>query len=85
MCSSLLKPDLTNGEAVDPQSFTLIGGQDDEFEVGSILDYGPKTAHANGQLRKVKELFFRVKWRGLPDGAQAEQPYAHLRVLQLGL
>ena len=76
---SLLKPYFSNGEAVDPQSFTLIGGRDNEFEVEQVLDCGPKTAHKNGKPRKVSELYFRVKWRGLPDGKQARQPYANLK------
>ena len=76
---SLLKPYLSNGEAVDPQSFTLVGGQDNEFEVESILDYGPKTVHKDGKLRKVSELFFRVKWRGVQEGIEARQPYANLK------
>ena len=39
----------------------------------------PKTAHKNGKPRMVKELFFKVKWRGLPDGTQAQQPYANVK------
>ena len=77
--SSLLKPYRDNGEAVDPQSFTLVGGKDNEFEVESITDYGPKTAHANGKLRKASELVFWVKWRGVAAGIDCRQPYANVR------
>lgn len=76
---SLLKPYLDNGEPVDPLSFTLTGGKAEEFEVESIHDYGPKTLHANGRPRKVSELFFKVKWRGCPEGLHARQPYANVK------
>ena len=76
---SLLKPYLSNGEAVSPQSFTLVGGKDNEFEVESITDYGPKTAHANGRHRKVSELIFWVKWRGQAAGTDARQPYNNVK------
>ncbi len=76
---SLLKPYLDNGEPVDPLSFTLTGGKAEEFEVECINDYGPKTAHANGKPRKVSELFFKVKWRGCPEGLHARQPYANVK------
>ena len=76
---SLLKQYLSNGEAVDPQSFTLIGGKDNEFEVERIVDYSPKTAHKNGKLRKVNELIYWVKWRGQAYGQDARQPYQNLK------
>ena len=76
---SLLKPYISNGEPVDPQSFTLVGGKDDEFEVESIVDYAPKTLHKNGKPRKVSELFFYVKWRGIPAGVHERQPFKHLK------
>ena len=68
---SLLKQYRSNGEAVDPQSFTLVGGQDNQFEVESIVDFSPKTAHKDGKLRKVNELIFWVKWRGVEYGIDA--------------
>lgn len=76
---SLLKPYVSNGEAVDPQSFTLTGGADNEFEVESIYDYLPKTAHANGKHRKVSELIYLIKWRGQPKGMHARQPYKNVK------
>ena len=76
---SLLKPFISNGEAVDPQSFTLVGGKDDEYEVESIVDYTPKTPHQNGSPRKVSELVYHVKWRGIPWGVHARQPFKHLK------
>lgn len=76
---SLLKPYLSNGEADDPQSFTLVGGHDDEFELESILDYHPKTLHKSGKSRKVSELYFIVKWRGVPMGHHARQPFKNLK------
>ena len=76
---SLLKPYLSNGEAVDPQSFTLVGGQDNEFEVERIVDFSPKTAHKGGKLRKVNKLIYWVKWRGIAYGTDARQPYQNLK------
>ena len=76
---SLLKPYLDNGEAVDPQSFTLVGGKEQEFELESIYNYGPKTTHKNGKPRKVSELVYWVKWRGLPKGMQARQTYKDVK------
>ena len=76
---SLLKPYLTNGEAVDPQSCTLVGSKDNEFEVESITDYSPKTLRKNGKPRKVSELLFLVKWRGQPAGTNARQPYRNVK------
>ena len=76
---SLLKPFLDNGEPVDPQSFTLTGGRDNEFEVENIYDYTPKTAHVTGKPRKVSELIFWVKWRGQPKGMHARQPYKNVK------
>ena len=66
---SLLRPFKDNGEAVEPMSFTLIGGKDNEFEVEKVLDFRPKTLKANGAPRKVRELEFLIKWQGLPLGA----------------
>ena len=76
---SQLKQYVSNGDAVDPQSFTLIGGKDNEYEVESITDYGPKTAHRSGKLRKASELIYWVKWRGVAQGMQARQPYSNLK------
>ena len=76
---SLLKPYISNGEAQDPQSFTLVGGQNDEFEIESISDYFPKTLHKDGKPRKVSELYFVVKWRGIPMGHHARQPFKNLK------
>lgn len=76
---SLLKAYLSNGEAVDPQSFTLVGGRENEFEVESIVDFTPKTAHKNGKLRKVNRLIYWVKWRGVAYGTDARQSYANLK------
>ena len=42
--TSLLKRYLLNGEAVDPQTLTLIGGQDNQFEVERIVDFFTKVA-----------------------------------------
>lgn len=69
----------SNGEAVDPQSFTLVGGQDNQFEVETIVDYSPKNAHKDGKLRKVNELIYWVKWRGVAYGIDARQPYANVK------
>ena len=70
---------MSNGEAVDPQSFTLIGGRENEFEVESIVDYTPKNAHKSGKLRKVNELIYWVKWRGVAYGTDARQPYHNIK------
>ena len=77
--ASLLKPYLSNGEAVAPQSFTLIGGRDNLFEVESIVDFSPKTVHKNGKPRKVSELIYWVKWRGMEYGLDVRQPYRNLK------
>ena len=77
--ASLLKQYLSNGEAVSPQSFTLIGGQDNQFEVERIVDYSPKNAHKDGKLRKINELIYWVKWRGQAYGIDARQPYTNLK------
>ena len=77
--TSVLKPYMSNGEAVDPQSFTLVGGKDNEFEVESIAEYGPKTAHADGRLRKASELIFWANWRGRAAGTDAWQPYRNVK------
>ena len=76
---SLLKPFLSNGEAVPPQSFTLVGGKDNELEVEYIYGYGPKSLKTNGKPRKVSELSFWVKWRGIRQGMDARQPYANVK------
>ena len=83
--ASLLKRYQSNGEAVAPQSFTLVGGQDDQFEVERIMDYTPKTAHKDGKLRKVSELIYWVKWRGIQYGTDARQPYKNLKGSQEAL
>ena len=75
---SLLKPYIDNGEAADPQSFTFVGGKDNEFEVESILDFEPKTAHKDGKFRKANELIFSIKWKGMPLGHHLKQPYPHV-------
>ena len=76
---SLLKPYHSNGEAVDPISFTLQGGKDNEFEVERLYDFGPKTKTRKGQARKVKDLTFYVKWRGVRQGIAAAQPYRNVQ------
>ena len=53
---SLLKPYVSNGEAIDPLSFTLQGGKENEFEVKRIYDFEPKTKTRQGKPRKVKDL-----------------------------
>ena len=62
---SLLKHYISNCEAVDPVSFTLQGGKDNEFEVERLYNFGPKTKTVKGRARKVKDLTFYVKWRGV--------------------
>ena len=76
---SQLKPFVSNGETVDPISFTLRGGKDNEFEVERISNFGPKTKTKRGQARKVRDLTFYVKWRGVRQGIDAAQPYRNLR------
>ena len=76
---SLLKPYISNGEAVDPLSFTLKGGKDNEYEVEEIYDYAPKSLHKDGKQRKVSELVYYVKWLGLPMGSQARQTYKNVQ------
>ena len=76
---SLLKPFLDNGEAADAVPYTLIGGADNEFEVEVITDFKPKAPQRNGQLRKVRDLSFFVKWLGLDWGVDAWQPWSNLR------
>lgn len=76
---SLLKPFISNGEAVDPMSFTIKGGKSQELEVEDIFDYEPKTRTQRGALRKVRDLTFHVKWRGVRKGIDAEQPYDNVR------
>ena len=74
---SLLKPFFSKGEEVDPMSFTLQGGKPDEMEVEYIYDFGPKTKNKKGNARKVRDLTFWVKWRGLKKGIDAKQPYSN--------
>ena len=77
---SLLKPFVSNGEEVDPISFTIQGGKPLEFEVERIYDFHPKAKHANtGKPRKVKELTFLIKWRGVREGVHAAQPYSNVK------
>ena len=76
---SLLKPFRSNGEAVPPQSFTLTGGDEHVFEAEFIYDFGPKTLHQNGKARKINELNFFVKWRGVKQGIDAKQPYQNVQ------
>ena len=76
---SLLKPFVSNGEAVDPVSFTLQGDKPNEFEVERVYDFGPKSKDSKGRARKVKDLVFYVKWRGVREGIDAEQPYKNLK------
>ena len=76
---SLLKPFVSNGEVVDPISFTLRGGQPVELEVESIYDFGPKTKTKQGNARRVKDLHFLVKWRGVRQGIDAKQPYKNVK------
>ena len=53
----LLRPYVSNGDAVDPQSFILVGGQDEEFEIESITDYGPKKIAQKWQTQKGLNCF----------------------------
>ena len=76
---SLLKPYIDNDEAVDPVPYTLIGGADNEFEVEVISDFKPKAPKRTGQLRKVRDLSFHVKWLGLDWGVDALQPLENLK------
>ena len=76
---SLLKPFVSNGEAVDPVWFTLRGGQPLEFEVENIWDFEPKTRTQAGKARKIKDLSFYVKWRGIRQGVDAVQPYKNVK------
>ena len=75
---SLLKPYIDNGEAVEPVPYTLIGGADNEFAVEAVLDFKPKTPKRTGQLRRIKDLSFHVKWLGLDWGVDAWQPWGNL-------
>lgn len=75
---SLLRPYVSNGEAVDPLPFTLVGGQENEWELESILDFRPKTLKKSGVPRKVKELEYFCKWLGQEEGIDAWQPYKNL-------
>ena len=76
---SLLKPFVSNGEAVDPVSFTIRGGKPLEFEVEKIYDFEPKTKTRKGGARKVKDLTYYVKWRGVREGIDAEQPWKNIK------
>ena len=76
---SLLKPYMDDGEVVDPVPYTLIGGADNEFEVEVISDFKPKAPKRTGQLRKVRDLTFHVKWLGLDWGVDAWQPWGNLK------
>ena len=71
---------MSKGEAVDPQSFTLVEGRENEFEVESIVDYTPKNAHESGKLRKVNELIDWAKWRGVAYGTHVRQPYHNIKM-----
>ena len=59
--------------------YTPIGGANNEFEVEAILDFKPKTPKRTGQLRRVRELSFHVKWLGLDWGVDAWQPWSNLK------
>ena len=80
-CSRKLSlKNLSNGEAVAPQAFTLIGGQENQFEVEHIVNYSPKAAHKNGKLRKANELPYWVKWLGMAYGTDGRQPYTNVKL-----
>ena len=76
---SLLKPYMDNGEVMDPVPYTLIGGADNEVEVEVISDFKPKAPKRTGQLRKVSDPTFHVKWLGLDWGVDAWQPWGNLK------
>ena len=65
-------------------SFTLQGGKPDEMEVEYIYDFGPKTKNRKGHARKIKDLNFWVKWRGLRKGIDAKQPYSSVHGTAMG-
>ncbi|KAK9802887.1 hypothetical protein WJX73_001630 [Symbiochloris irregularis] len=75
---SLLEPFISNSEAIDPMHFTIQGGRAPELEVESIYDFGPRTRDRKGALRKVKDLHFFIKWRGVRQGHDAKQPYKNV-------
>ena len=76
---SLLRPYISNGEAIEPMSFTLVGGKDSEYEVEAVLDYEPKTRKHGGHPRHFRDLRFKVKWLGLPLGQEDWQPFSNLQ------
>ena len=60
-------------------SFTIRGGQPLEFELERIYDFEPKTTTHKGTARKIKDLTFYVKWRGVREGIDAPQPYKNVK------
>ena len=83
--TSLFKLYMSNGEAVDLQSFTLIGWQDDQFEVERIVDFSLMSLHKIGKPRKINELIYWVQWRGVAYGIDARQPYQNVKPAQAAL
>lgn len=76
---SLLRPFKHNGEAVEPMSFTLVGGADEEWQVEHVTDFNPKILKPSGAHRRVREVDFTVKWLGLAAGVDAVQPWHNLK------
>ena len=60
-------------------AFTLKGDQLLELEIERIYDFGPKTVTTQGKARKIKDLHFFVKWRGVRQGVDAKQPYRNVK------
>ena len=50
-----------------------------EWEIEKVYDFGPRTLTAKGTARKIKDLHFFVKWRGIREGIDAKQPYSNLK------
>ena len=59
---------------------TLQGGKPImEWEIEKVYDFGPRTLTAKGTARKIKDLHFFVKWRGIREGIDAKKPYRDLK------
>ena len=85
---SVLKAYNDNGRPHPPPAWTLIAGQDYQFEVEKILDHNPKSEEVKPSTGKHKRLYsqdqlkrlsFLVRWRHYGPQYDTWEPYICLR------